>query len=620
MSTRIKPFLPIALRSRRHLAPLAPGLLLLCATSPASAQPTGVRVAPAPASTASPEFVRQALLVAPFRPDSTPAGLANVSRDLSDVLRDRLGKRIDGRETQLLESYHLRNILLESGYPRNAILGDVELRLMARKVRADEVVFGRVMRQGNTYVVAGRMARLRNWEMQQPLPVVRGTTVAQVAERLADEVVKARAQLQGLRRCENALEKRDKAMAAREATRAIQAYPQAVIARDCLLSALFDGQTGADSILTVANDALHIDSTNTYAAVARANALEALSRRAEALAQWSRIYAAHDDSLSLATVVVEAQLRLQRPDDAMHNARALAERFGNNAELQRLVFRAQTALAQWHDAAVLGDSLELADSTFRADSNYATRFVEALRQSGDSLGALELVVRNVRRFPGDSRLYLQYLQLLGIENGVALQRGLERFPDVSTLNVMAASAARRSGNRTAAIRATQEAIRKDSSLTPQYLQLADAFFEQQQPDSAFVTLLLAPRHGDQAEILRGYVVARGVTLLRTASDSAPALQQTAVRMLVLADSIASREDTRSYLAAAALQASRAQLVTASRSRTCVDVRSSEETLQLSADAIARGLGEGANAAEISAAYEAMRVAVENAIRSLCKEP
>jgi len=592
------------------------GLMLLAGLAQSVvAQTSGVRVAPA-----APEFVRQALLVAPFRPDSTPVGLASASRELADALHDRLDRRLENRETQLLESFRLRNVLLESGYDRNAILGDIELRLMARKIRADEVVFGRVSRQGNTYVVAGRVARLRNWDMQQPLPVVRGATVAQLAERLAEEVVKARAQLPGLRRCENALAARDKATAAREASRAIQAYPSAVIARDCLLSALFDGQTGADSILAVANDALRIDSTNTYAAVARANALETLNRRSDAQVQWGRIYAAHTDSLELGTIVVEALLRLQQPDSALHDARALIAHFGSNAELQRLSFRAQTTMSQWKAAALLGDSLEQRDSTFRADSNYATRYVEALRLSGDSLGALELVVRNVRRFPGDSRLYLQYLQLLGAENGVALQRGLERFPDVSTLNVLAANAARRTGNRGAAMRATREAIRKDSSLTPQYLQLADGYFDEQRPDSALFTLLHAPRAGVQAEMLRTYVIARGVTLLRSAGDTAPTAQQIAVRMLVLADSIDSREDSRAYVAAAALQASRTQLVTASRSRECAAVRSSDETLKLSADAITRGLGEGTNATEIGSAYEAMKAAIDNATKTLCKEP
>jgi len=588
---------------------------LIGLSSGAVAQSTSGKVAQASGQ----EFVRQALLVAPFRPDSGAPGLAPAARELAESLRGRLAQRINSKETQVLESFRLRNVLLESGYDRHAVLGDIELRLMARKIRADEVVFGRLSRSGGQYVVTGRMARLRNWDMQQPLPPVRDASLGRLADRLAAEVLRARAQLPGLRRCENALSTRDKPTAAREASRAIQMYAPAVMARDCLLSALFDGQTGADSILVVANDALALDSTNTFAAVARANALETLNRRADALTQWGRVYAAHPDSLELGVVVVEARLRLQQPDSALHNAQALLAHFGANAELQRLSFRARTAMSEWRAASLLGDSLELSDSTFRADSNYATRYVEALRLSGDALAALEVAVRNVRRFPGDSRLYLQYLQLLGTENTVALQRGLERFPDVSTLNVLAANAARRTGDRTAAREATREAIRKDSSLTPQYLQLADGYFDDQRPDSAFFILQRAPRAGAQAEMLRTYTIARGLTLLRSAGDSVSAAQQFAVRLLVLADSIDSREDSRAYVAAAALQAARSQLVIASRSRECAAVRSSEQTLTLSADALSRGLGEGNNAAEIGSAYEAMKAAVDHAVNTLCKE-
>ena len=46
--------------------------------------------------------------------------------------------------------------------------------------------------------------------------------------------------------------------------------------------------------------------------------------------------------------------------------------------------------------ATLGDSLEHEDEVFRTDANYAARFIEGLRQSGDTLGALEISVRAVR--------------------------------------------------------------------------------------------------------------------------------------------------------------------------------------------------------------------------------
>jgi hypothetical protein len=326
------------------------------------------------------EFTQQALVVVPFRSDSTGA-LRDDAHRIADATRNRLGKLLDGREVDVLANYRLNALLVKSSYRRNAELSDVETRLVAGELRADEIVVGTVRREGRQLVAEARLARIRNWTMQQPLPPVRGGTPEAVGEAVAGEVIKARAQLVGLRRCENALSKSDLATAAREAEAAIRAYPRAVIARDCLIAALRDGTTGADSLLRVAEDVLAIDSTNTFAEVARAQSLEALRRTREAVTLWNRVYARHYDSLALATTVVEALLRLQQAPIALTDVRALAARFGDKPELRRLRFRAFSQLQQFADAASLGDSLELDDAAFRADSAYTVRHVDALRSS-----------------------------------------------------------------------------------------------------------------------------------------------------------------------------------------------------------------------------------------------
>jgi hypothetical protein len=89
-------------------------------------------------------------------------------------------------------------------------------------------------------------------------------------------------------------------------------------------------------------------------------------------------------------------------------------------------------------------------------------------------------------------------------------------------------------------------------------------------------------------------------------------------MLWLADSISSRADSRAYAAAATLQLARAQLLQASKTRACPDARTADATLGQSAAAIERGLGESANAAEITSMQAAMRSAVDNAMTVLCR--
>jgi len=72
------------------------------------------------------------------------------------------------------------------------------------------------------------------------------------------------------------------------------------------------------------------------------------------------------------------------------------------------------------------------------------------------------------------------------------------------------------------------------------------------------------------------------------------------------------------VAAATLQLARSQLLQASKTRLCADSRLASETLAVSASAIDRGLGDSANATEITTMFGAMRSAVDNATGVLCK--
>lgn len=564
------------------------------------------------------EFVRQSLLIAPLRSDSTPRA-ARDARQVADVAHERLARLIDAKAVDLVERYRLENFLVTSSYRRDAILTEGELHIIARQMRLDEVVFGRVSVERGTITVATRLSLLRKRGLQQPLPVIHASTAAQAGEALAREIAAARAQLTGLRRCENALTVADRATAIREAERAIRAYPRAVPARGCLMAALIEVKTPADSVRRVADGALAIDTASVYASTVRAQALEAEKRTAEAVAQWTRVFPMDPENVELEVAVVDAMLRLQRPAAALADVRELQQRFPEEPRLPRLAFRAHAALARWKDAAALGDSLERTDAPFRADSNYTARHIEALRQVGDTLGALELTLRGMRRHPDDSRIYLQYLQLLGGESQVALPRGLTRFPDVPELYVLAAATARKAGNRAVAIRAAHEALKRDSTLTTQYLQLAELLLEEGRADSAEHVIARAPRAGDGVELVRSYAIGRGVTLLRAAGDTAAAKQRSAVTFLMLADSLASHEDSRAYVAAATLQLARNQLVLASKSKGCADSRSADSTLGISASAIERGLGETSGGAEIRQAFDAMRAAVDQATKVWCKD-
>lgn len=564
------------------------------------------------------EFTRQEVFVAQFRSD-TAGGLPARARELVELTRNKLEKPLEKSGAHGLEGYKIANYFQRTDLKKTVVLNDAELRILATELRADETVHGQLARQDGQFVLRARIGRLRSWGLQQPLPTLRNAALPALADQLVQEVLKARAQMTPLRRCENALLRGDRAVAVREAEAAIRAYPGATIARDCLLSALLDGNGDARTLLAVADTTLGIDSTNTVAAVTRAQALEALKRTASAVQAWERVYALHPDSAQLASSATEALLRLQEPAKALRQIRAMQARFGARAEFRRLAFRAHTSLNQWAAAAALGDTLERDDPPFRADSNYVSRYIEALRQTNDTLAAIEIGARAVRRHPGDARIYGQYLALITTEQPVVLPRALARFPNVPDFRLLAANSARKSGDRKAAIENTKAAVESDSATLQPYLALAEDYLQEQLPDSALRVLQRAPRGGTDSERLRSYALARGVALLRTASgDSVTLAQRIALGMLTLADSLRSAEDSRSVVAAAALQQARAYLIAAGRTKSCPDLDPMNAALALASTAVSAGIGDGVSATEIQGALAAMLGAGDQARALYCK--
>jgi hypothetical protein len=288
--------------------------------------------------------------------------------------------------------------------------------------------------------------------------------------------------------------------------------------------------------------------------------------------------------------------------------------------IRRLAFRAYVALADWKAAAALGDSLDVGDPEFRDDSTYAIRHVEALRLTGDTLGALAKSARTVKQHPGDLLLYVQYVKLIGGENGAALPRGVASFPNSPELRVLSARSSLTTGKKRDAIASLSAAVTFDSTLTQGFLQIAELWFDEHHPDSAVAVMSRAPRTGVNADLLRTYAIARGRQVVRTASDSTPEAWQLAISLFSLADSVESREDSRGLIAATTLQLARGALVLASKARDCPDANRANGLLGLTADALARGVGDGESATELKDAFGAMRSATDNALRLYCVPP
>ncbi len=556
------------------------------------------------------QFLRQSLIVAPFA--GTPD--ARLGTAIAAEMRGRLRRVIDQRELLVIGSDSAARMLRNLGFPRPELASERDVAVVARASRADEMLVGTVTTSGETLELRATLILVRDTRQREPLPVIRARGAEAAADLLTRAVVRARSQMTGLRRCENAARARDGAGAAREATAALRAYPEGVLARICLMRALAVDAASADTVLRLTEQVLARDPSSIIARVLHAQALEDSRRATDAAGEWGRILALRPDSAELSTAAVERLLALGGPRPALEALDSLGPRHGDDVRFPRQRFRALHELERWADAATLGDSLERVDGLFATDPAFAVRYVESLQRRGDTLRAVAKSARSVVEHPQDGRLYVQYLRLIAGENATVLARGLARFPQLADLRVLAAQQARAAGDRAAERRALEQAVAADASLAQSHLRLAEIWFQDGRPDSAVVALARAPRSGSAAATLRAYATGRGVERLRAAQDTVPASYGAARALLSLADSVESREDSRGLLVAVMLQSARSELVVAAGALECDGLKRADALLLDAANLLARGVGSGSAADELVQAQQAMRGAVDVALQ------
>ncbi len=576
---------------------LLPLLLSLAAWSPLAAQ----------------EFVQQTLVVAPLRSD----GDRRLARQVAASLRSYISRLANKKEVRVLDGDTTEHLLEFAGYKPDTVVAGATLHDLAHLLRADEIVVGSVSgKRGGPVDVTAEITLVRDWRLRQPLPTVHAATPAAAADSLAHEVIRARTQMIGLRRCENAARSSQAARAVDEARRAVAGYPRSTLAKTCLATEMVMSGASADSVAKVTEEVLAVDSLNIIAAVLRAEALSAMKEPTTAAAEWSRVVALRPDSLELGVLAVEWMLRLREPAFAVTSGHLLLQKQPGEMQVRRLMFSAYSALADQKNTAALGDSLDAEDLEFRDDSVFEASHVAALRAIGDTLGAVSKIARSVKRHPNDPILYLEYLQLVAGENSSAFQRGLERFPEVSDIHVLAAGAARATGNATNELAALREAVRLDSLMTRGYLRVAELWFSQHRVDSAVATLARAPRKGDGADLLRSYTVGRGMQVLRAGTPNED-VWRTTITLFAIADSVESRPDTRSLIAAVTMQLAQSELATATKTKQCSTTKDAMQSLAWADAAIQKGVGEGSSADELRDAYSKLNAAAESMSKSFC---
>jgi tetratricopeptide (TPR) repeat protein len=498
-----------------------------------------------------PEFTKQALLIIDFAPGA--GADIRLGKRAADAVRSRFSRTINKRELDLVDPGAIERALERAGYDIDSVYAIAGIIPLARKLRADEIVIGRVSVQGGTTRIGGDLILTRDKRLHQLLPDVTAPKLDSAAALFAKAIAAARTQIVPERRCENALHDGNGTRALSAGEEGVAAYARSTITRVCVLWSLTQTKSSAAEVLQVAREVLAVDSNNVHAIEFAAIALDSLRRRDEAAAMWLR-FAATD------TADMELALRVSYSLIDGGNARrgesfivGVSDAHPQDLQLLRQKWRAAYENHSWATAIAAGEAMRARDADALTDSTFFLRLATAYRSANLPFKAVEAAAYGASTFPKDARLYSLYTQLVRTEADTAIPRGLALFPNNAELEVMSARDLRAKGKLAESLAATRHAVALDSSMSQGHLMIAQIEVELGRPDSALVALRQAVAAGEDSALVAQFALAKGNALYRAASTTKTSADfELSLRFIAFADSVHTTTQSRFLSGVAAL--------------------------------------------------------------------
>jgi tetratricopeptide (TPR) repeat protein len=188
---------------------------------------------------------------------------------------------------------------------------------------------------------------VRDNSYSQPLPAAEGAKVGDAAKAISNSLRDAGKQIKHEEDCNVAyrLKKYPEAIAA--ARKGVQAYPQATIARTCLLNVYrempLDSTAKRDSTVKLANEVLAIDPRNVQALTTVAQAYEAQGNEQKAVEAYTALVAADPTNVRIVEAATRAIARSGNPGVALPIIRQAAANSPGDPQLLRLQFLIELA-------------------------------------------------------------------------------------------------------------------------------------------------------------------------------------------------------------------------------------------------------------------------------------
>jgi tetratricopeptide (TPR) repeat protein len=484
---------------------LRSGILRLCAGAAGVIASAGVSELEAQRMTVR-ECKAPSTIVIAFPKSADRAKAADIREKLWSTFND-----FKGGHFCLVPIASIDELLTNSQFPIDTVLGPVELASIAQPLRADEVLQFEIVPVGRSLQFNGRiiLALDRQGYLRDSIPAHEAGDISLVYKNFLAEVKRVQAMMEPAKKCVASV--RDEKFAEGEAAgrQALAALPSSSIARMCLASALRGAKKNPDEVIKLTDEILAKDSTNILALQTQLYAYFDKLDTVKYAATGARII-----QVSPAHPLVEeiiATLAQWRKTDLVVQLldKALRED-PENMTLRKIELRILLSSDNLKLAQKKGEDLAKIDTSV-VDTAFVNKMVNAYARDSQPQKAAEWLARGTAKFPNDLELAMKFAQQL-----------------------------RTLGQTEQAVTEYKRIIKLNPKAPGIRLQIANTYDRANQADSAYLWIRRAAEEGEDKNQAAGLVYAMGLKKLaaiQALPTKTPEDWKSAIPLLAYADSL-----------------------------------------------------------------------------------
>ncbi len=455
------------------------------------------------------------------------------------AVREKLADDNPQRILFVIPKEDLKNALEQSGYQECDPLQSNDAKALANFARADEYVEATVLKTATGFRLDSRLFLARDNTYSQPMQVVEGARLNDVAGKFSRALDDVRKQLEDEKECYLAT-RQDKAKEGMQKARdAIKKYSRAVLGRVCLLQAMDKAKLPKDSLFTVAQEILQIDSSSRPALQITSSWYREKSDTNNYVNALTHLVAADPTNPRVVNEVINQLGAMRKFSLAIPVIkRAIAEQPGD-VQLLALGFRVYYGAEAWKDFISAGDEMAKVD-TAMLDSAYFYRMAQAY--SADSQPA---------------------------KTGEMFAKASQKYPNSASWLLLLASSQRTAGQNQQAMETLKKALTADPKAKGIYLQLARSFAETNMADSSMGMVRAGATAKDSVPLLATFALQQGNAWYKKGQASKSRDEfGTAIKWVSLADSLQADPRAKLLIGASALSVAISALQEAGPAKSC----------------------------------------------------